>query len=147
MALKSEDRYGSCRALAEDIERWLADEHVAAWCGPWITRSARWGRRHKPAVASVVVLLATAAIRPSGGGPVLINNESDSRRPASATGPSMARSEEPGPIWLRDALGLSYLLLGDPIPAIQQLERTRAIRLSQLGLNHPDTMKAKTRIA
>src|SRR5262249_39412192 len=26
MALKPEDRYGSCRALAEDVERWMADE-------------------------------------------------------------------------------------------------------------------------
>src|SRR5262249_45990717 len=34
MALRAEDRYGSCRALAEDIERWMADEPVSAWCEP-----------------------------------------------------------------------------------------------------------------
>ena len=39
MALKPEDRYGSCRALAEDIERWMADEPVTAWREPW-TRTA-----------------------------------------------------------------------------------------------------------
>jgi serine/threonine protein kinase len=37
MALRPEDRYGSCRALAEEIERWMADEPVSAWREP-ITR-------------------------------------------------------------------------------------------------------------
>ncbi len=36
MALKPEDRYLSCRALAEDIERWMADEPVTAWREPFI---------------------------------------------------------------------------------------------------------------
>ena len=31
MAVESADRYSSPRALADDIERWLADEPVAAW--------------------------------------------------------------------------------------------------------------------
>ena len=31
MALKPEDRYATPRALADDIERWLADEPVAAY--------------------------------------------------------------------------------------------------------------------
>ncbi len=26
-----EDRYASCRALADDVERWAADEPVTAW--------------------------------------------------------------------------------------------------------------------
>ena len=30
MATKPEDRYASCRALAEDVERWMADEPVTA---------------------------------------------------------------------------------------------------------------------
>src|SRR5262245_62124712 len=34
MALRPEDRYGTCRALAEDIERWMADEPVTAWREP-----------------------------------------------------------------------------------------------------------------
>ena len=31
MARDPVDRYGSCRSLAEDIERWMADEPVMAW--------------------------------------------------------------------------------------------------------------------
>jgi hypothetical protein len=34
MAPKPEDRYPGCRALAEDIERWMADEPVRAWREP-----------------------------------------------------------------------------------------------------------------
>ena len=42
MSLRPEDRYGSCRALAEDLERWMADEPNSAWCEPF-TRRARRG--------------------------------------------------------------------------------------------------------
>jgi eukaryotic-like serine/threonine-protein kinase len=67
MALKPEDRYATCRALAEDLERWMADEPVSAWCEPWSRRARRWARRHRTAVtalaAAVLVALAgTAAV-------------------------------------------------------------------------------------
>src|SRR5262249_35222514 len=38
MALRPEDRYGSPRALAAEVEHWLADEPVHAWPEPWTTR-------------------------------------------------------------------------------------------------------------
>jgi tetratricopeptide (TPR) repeat protein len=59
MALRPEDRHGSCRAVAEDIERWLADEPVSAWREPLLTGLARWSRRHRTVVASLIALLAT----------------------------------------------------------------------------------------
>ncbi len=34
MATEPDDRYASCRALAEDVERWTADELVTAWREP-----------------------------------------------------------------------------------------------------------------
>ena len=43
MALKPEDRYATPRALADDVERWMADEPVAAWREPW--RGGRGGGR------------------------------------------------------------------------------------------------------
>ena len=57
MALGPEDRYSSCRALAEDIERWMADEPVTAWREPLSRRARRWSRRNRAAVASVLVAL------------------------------------------------------------------------------------------
>jgi eukaryotic-like serine/threonine-protein kinase len=65
MALRPEDRFPSAKALSEDIEHWLADEQVAARPdSPW-ARAARWGRKHRTAVASLVVLLATALVATS----------------------------------------------------------------------------------
>jgi len=67
MALKPVDRYASPRALAEDIERWMADEPVTAWREPWARRARRWARRHRTAMtaasaAVLVALVGTAAV-------------------------------------------------------------------------------------
>ncbi|MFO0889984.1 MAG: serine/threonine-protein kinase [Isosphaeraceae bacterium] len=51
MGTRPDDRYPSCRALADDLERWLADEPVAAWREPLHERALRWVRKH-PVVAS-----------------------------------------------------------------------------------------------
>src|SRR5205814_8560023 len=53
MALDAGDRYATAEALAEDVERWLADEPVAAYREPLTTRAGRWMRRHKPIVAGI----------------------------------------------------------------------------------------------
>jgi tetratricopeptide (TPR) repeat protein len=59
MATRPEDRYASCRALADDVERWLADEPVAAYREPWTRTLTRWLTRHRTAVtAAAVALLA-----------------------------------------------------------------------------------------
>src|SRR5262249_1614979 len=47
IALNPEDRYGSPRALAEDVERWMADEPVTAWREP-LARRPRGGQRGPP---------------------------------------------------------------------------------------------------
>jgi hypothetical protein len=59
MALSSADRYPSARALAEDIERWMADEPVSARKESMAESLARWMRRRRPAVtAAAAALLA-----------------------------------------------------------------------------------------
>src|SRR5262249_26648626 len=60
MAPRPADRYGSCRALAEDIERWLADEPVSAYREPAPARLGRWGRRHRPLVTGLAATLLIA---------------------------------------------------------------------------------------
>jgi serine/threonine-protein kinase len=66
MALHPEDRYPSARALAEDIERWMADEPVTAWQDPLARRIGRWARRNRGAVmaaaAAMLMGLAGGAI-------------------------------------------------------------------------------------
>jgi serine/threonine-protein kinase len=74
MAHKAEDRYSSCKALAEDIERWSADEPVSAYRDPVSDCLARWGRRHRTAAASLAVLLLTAVAGLSVG-TILISRE------------------------------------------------------------------------
>jgi eukaryotic-like serine/threonine-protein kinase len=67
MARRPEERYNSPRKLADDVERWSADEPVSAWREPFSRRARRWTRRNRSAVsslaASVLVALAgTAAV-------------------------------------------------------------------------------------
>jgi WD40 repeat protein/serine/threonine protein kinase len=62
MALRPEDRYASPRALADDVEHWLADEPVAAYREPRTQALGRWARRHKPLVAGLAALLLTAVV-------------------------------------------------------------------------------------
>jgi serine/threonine-protein kinase len=62
MALHPEHRHASAQALAEDLERWLADEPVSAWREPLAARAGRWVRRHRTGVvgaaaASLVTVL------------------------------------------------------------------------------------------
>jgi serine/threonine-protein kinase len=62
LALRPPDRYATALALAQDVERWLADEPVSAYREPWWARAARWGRRHKAAAAGAITLLVTAVL-------------------------------------------------------------------------------------
>jgi serine/threonine-protein kinase len=52
MALKPSDRYPSPRALAEDVDRWMADEPVSAGHEPLAVPGWRWTRRHRTAVTA-----------------------------------------------------------------------------------------------
>ncbi len=59
MAKEPEDRYPTPRALADDLDRWMADEPVTAWREPISRRARRWARRNRTAVtAAAVALLA-----------------------------------------------------------------------------------------
>ena len=57
LALESGDRYPGAKALADDVESWLADEPVSARRDPFLTRAARWTRKHRVAVAVAAATL------------------------------------------------------------------------------------------
>ncbi|HEV3003184.1 MAG TPA: tetratricopeptide repeat protein, partial [Pirellulales bacterium] len=72
MALRPADRYPSARALADDVEHWLADEPMAAHHEVFVERAGRWLRRHRAAArAAAVVLLSLSVV--SSLAAVLIN--------------------------------------------------------------------------
>jgi serine/threonine-protein kinase len=61
MAAQPGDRYATAQELGAEVERWLADEPVAAYPEPWTTRLGRWTSRHRLLVTSGVAALVFAA--------------------------------------------------------------------------------------
>ena len=55
-------RYAGCGELAEECERWLADEPVAAARDPWAVRARRWARKHPAVVASTAAVLLVTVL-------------------------------------------------------------------------------------
>jgi serine/threonine-protein kinase len=62
MALRPEDRYATPKALAEDLERWMADEPVTAWREPRARRARRWARRNRTAVTGAAATLLAGVV-------------------------------------------------------------------------------------
>ena len=62
MALKPEDRYASPKALAEDVERWMADEPVTAWREPWTRTLLRWLTRHRTGVTAAAAAVLVGVV-------------------------------------------------------------------------------------
>jgi len=66
MAKSRDDRYSSAQALAEDLERFLADKPALARRPTVADRTARWARRHRPlvtvAAAALVCLTLVSAV-------------------------------------------------------------------------------------
>jgi tetratricopeptide (TPR) repeat protein len=62
MSRSTADRYESAIALATDVERWLADEPLAAVRDPLSVRARRWTRRHRLLATSSAAALVVAAV-------------------------------------------------------------------------------------
>src|SRR5262249_7289081 len=67
MATEVKDRYPTSKALADDLERYMAAEPASAWREPISRRARRWARRNRTAVSSLaaavlVALVGTAAV-------------------------------------------------------------------------------------
>jgi serine/threonine-protein kinase len=74
LAKKQADRYASAREVAQEAERWLADEPVTAYREPVAARLGRWRRRH-PAVSAVAALLAAGLV----GGALWLERDRETR--------------------------------------------------------------------
>jgi serine/threonine-protein kinase len=62
MALKPSDRYATVKALADDVERWLADEPVTAWREPWFMQARRWIARNRSLVGALGLAAPVAIV-------------------------------------------------------------------------------------
>jgi eukaryotic-like serine/threonine-protein kinase len=86
MATAPTERYASALALADDVERWLADEPVAAFREPGSARAQRWLKRHRPLVAAAAAAVVATMLALGLAVPVLSiawRNEAEARRAES----------------------------------------------------------------
>ncbi len=81
LALKPAERYATARALADDVEHWLADEPVSAYREPVLVRAGRWMRRHRTAVTAALVALIVA-VTGSVGANILLTAANERERAA-----------------------------------------------------------------
>jgi serine/threonine protein kinase len=62
MANQAQDRYPTPKALADDLERWMADESVTAWNEPRSRQIARWLSRHRTGVTGAAAAALAGVI-------------------------------------------------------------------------------------
>jgi len=62
MANSLHDRYPTPKALADDLDRWMADEPVTAWREPVARRARRWARRNRTAVTAAAAALVAGVV-------------------------------------------------------------------------------------
>ncbi len=62
MSTAPEDRYPTPRALADDLDRWMADEPVTAWQEPRTRKLVRWLSRHRTGVTGVAAAVLAGVV-------------------------------------------------------------------------------------
>jgi WD40 repeat protein/serine/threonine protein kinase len=125
MALQPEERYGSCRALAEDIERWLADEPVTAWPEPFTRRARRWMQRNRTAVAAAVVALVAGVVGLGAVSGLQARANGALRKAHDATTKALGET--------REAKRATDVALGESRRLLAQLALDRALGLCEQG--------------
>jgi serine/threonine-protein kinase len=83
MARDPAQRYDSPRALAVDLEHWLADEPVRAWREPLPVRARRWMKHNRVLVMACVSALLVGALS-LGVATVLLSAKNEELRRANA---------------------------------------------------------------
>jgi tetratricopeptide (TPR) repeat protein len=86
------DRYATAQELAEDLQRFLADEPIRAQPAGVVRRLRKWGRRH-PAVVAAAATALTVAIAVASGGVGWLVNDRATRAEKTANAISTALQE------------------------------------------------------
>jgi serine/threonine-protein kinase len=122
MAARPEERYESCRALAEDVERWLADEPVTAWHEPWSVRARRWlGRRRSLlggaaiAIPVIITSLSILVVSDRWTNERLAANNRDLAVATLAANRSRARAEEREDMALKAIASFREVVESNPV--------------------------------
>ena len=80
MATKPENRYPAPKALADDLDRWMADEPVSAWREPFRRRLRRWGRRNRLVVTALAATLVVAVAALAAGNVLVVRQRDRAER-------------------------------------------------------------------
>lgn len=75
MAKSRDDRYATAQALAEDLERFLADKPALARRPTIADRAARWARRHRPLVTVAAAALVCLTLVSAAGVGLLVREQ------------------------------------------------------------------------
>ena len=119
--------------MAEDVERWAADEPVSAWREPASIRARRWMRRHRTAVtaASAAVLVAVVGL----AGVLAVQSQANTRLESKNKELDKANK-------LKDEANAGLVEANGRVQARFDLAR-EAIRSFQQGVNEDDMLKGK----
>ncbi len=133
MDRQPERRYASPLALADEVERWLADEPTSVLPYSWTERLARWLRRHRSATTAAMLVLATIAVAATVTTAV-VSLSREAERHAMASAESRADLALQAVQKFREAIrdnldlrnrpdlgGLRKALLAEPLKFFQQL--------------------------
>jgi serine/threonine-protein kinase len=138
MATQPDDRYGSARALVEEIERWMADEPVSAWREPLSRRAQRWARRNRPLVTAAVAAVLVAL---AGLGAVLAVQRGANRVLAARNGDlDRANNSLRDAIQQKDAANSALSEANGRVQARFELAR-EAIRSFKAGVEEEEALK------
>jgi len=146
MALGPEDRYASPRALADDLQRRMADEPVTALRDPLAEQARLWMRRHRPVVAAASALLVTAVVA-LGAGTLLLRAANGQIREQRDEARKQRELAQVGFRQARQAVDDYFTrisentLLSSPVPGMQPLRKEQL----EMALRYYRSFQAQAR--
>lgn len=122
MSREPDQRYHTPKELAQDIERWLADEPVSSHTDSAWEKARRWARRNRAAVASAGLLLALSSVGLAAS-TYLISKERDKADAATVQAEQNFKTAEKN--WQ----------IADQERLKKEAEATRALQAAKLSLD------------
>jgi tetratricopeptide (TPR) repeat protein len=141
-------RYSSAKALAADVEHWMADEPVTAWQEPLAARARRWMRRHRTLVSAGSVLLVAAVVGLSAGAVLLERTRAETDRQRQAADTARKKAEALNRFLIDDLLKQADPVnnpLGDRITVRELLDKAAERLDRQTSLADQPEVEAELR--